>query len=191
MIRITNLTIARGAKRLLEGASLTVHPGHKLGIVGANGSGKSSLFAALRNELIPDAGSIDIPAAWTIAHVAQETPPVATSALDYVLDGDAELRSIEQALAAAEPDPAHSGEALADLHHRFEIVGGYSAPARAATLPALRSPRCSCCATWGCACPCSCPERVVCGGARGRAAHGSCMIGTMPMASCVLQHRRA
>ena len=134
MIRITNLTIARGAKRLLDGASLTVHPGHKLGIVGANGSGKSSLFAALRNELIPDAGSIDIPAAWTIAHVAQETPPVATSALDYVLDGDAELRSIEQALAAAEADPAHSGEALADLHHRFEIVGGYSAPARAATL---------------------------------------------------------
>ena len=134
LIRITNLTIARGAKRLLDGASLTVHPGHKLGIVGANGSGKSSLFAALRNELIPDAGSIDIPGAWTIAHVAQETPPVATSALDYVLDGDAELRSIERALAAAEADPAHSGEALADLHHRFEVVGGYSARARAATL---------------------------------------------------------
>ena len=134
MIRITNLTIARGAKRLLDGASLTVHPGHKLGIVGANGSGKSSLFAALRNELIPDAGSIDVPGAWTIAHVAQETPPVATSALDYVLDGDAELRAIERALAAAEADPAHSGEALADLHHRLEIVGGYSAPARAATL---------------------------------------------------------
>jgi ATP-binding cassette subfamily F protein 3 len=134
LIRITNLTIARGAKRLLDGANLTVHPGHKLGIVGANGSGKSSLFAALRNELIPDAGSIDIPGAWTIAHVAQETPPVATSALDYVLDGDVELRSIEQALAAAEADPAHSGEALADLHHRFEAVGGYSAQARAATL---------------------------------------------------------
>ncbi len=134
MIRITNLTIARGVKRLLEDANLTVHPGHKLGIVGANGTGKSSLFAALRNELIPDAGSIDIPGAWTIAHVAQETPPVTTSALDYVLDGDEELRSIERALAAAEADPEHSGEALADLHHRFEDVGGYTARPRAATL---------------------------------------------------------
>ena len=73
MIRITNLTLARGAKRLLEGANLTVHAGHKLGLVGANGCGKSSLFAAIRHELIPDAGTIDLPPAWTIAHVAQET----------------------------------------------------------------------------------------------------------------------
>jgi ATP-binding cassette subfamily F protein 3 len=134
MIRITNLTLARGAKRLLEGASLTVHAGHKLGLVGANGCGKSSLFAAIRHELIPDAGTIDLPAAWTIAHVAQETPPVATSALDYVLDGDRELRAIEHALAAADRDPDHAGCALADLHHRFEAVGGYSARPRAATL---------------------------------------------------------
>jgi ATP-binding cassette, subfamily F, member 3 len=134
MLRITNLTLARGTKRLLEGAQLTVHPGHKIGLVGANGSGKSSLFAALRHELIPDAGSIDLPPAWVIAHVAQETPPVATSALDYVLDGDRELRTVEAALAAAEADPAHSGEALADLHQRFDTIGGYSARARAATL---------------------------------------------------------
>ena len=111
MIRITNLLLARGAKRLLEGASLTVHAGHKLGLVGANGCGKSSLFAAIRHELIPDAGTIDLPAAWTIAHVAQETPPVATSALDYVLDGDRELRAIEQPLGAARQreigDPDH------------------------------------------------------------------------------------
>ena len=134
MIRITNLTISRGVKRLLESANLTVHAGHKLGLVGANGCGKSTLFAAIRRELAPDAGSIDLPPSWTIAHVAQETPPVATTALDYVLDGDRELREIEAALAAAEADPTHAGEALAELHHRFEAVGGYSARARAATL---------------------------------------------------------
>ena len=134
MIRITNLTLARGTKRLLEGANLTVHVGHKLGLVGANGCGKSSLFAALRHELLPDAGSIDVPPAWTIAHVAQETPQVAVSALDYVLDGDRELREVEAALAAAEADPDHAGEALAELHHRFEDIGGYSSRARAATL---------------------------------------------------------
>ncbi len=134
MLRIQNLTLARGTKRLLEGASLTVHAGHKLGLVGANGCGKSSLFAAIRRELIPDAGMIDLPPAWIIAHVAQETPPVATTALDYVLDGDHELRDIEAGLAAAEADPAHSGEAIAEWHHRFEVVGGYSARARAATL---------------------------------------------------------
>ncbi len=134
MLRIQNLILARGTKRLLDGASLTVHAGHKLGLVGANGCGKSSLFAAIRHELIPDAGSIDLPPAWIIAHVAQETPPVTTSALDYVLDGDRELRDIEAGLAAAEADPAHSGEAIAEWHHRFEVVGGYSARARAATL---------------------------------------------------------
>jgi ATP-binding cassette subfamily F protein 3 len=134
MLRLQNVTLSRGTKPLLEGASLTVHAGHKVGLVGANGCGKSSLFAALRRELLPDAGSIDLPASWTIAHVAQETPPVETSALDYVLDGDRELREIEGALATAEADPAHDGELIADLHNRFEAISGYSARARAATL---------------------------------------------------------
>src|SRR4051794_12220822 len=134
MIRISNLTLRRGARALLEGANLTVHTGHKVGLVGANGCGKSSLFAAIRRELIADAGSIELPASWIMAHVAQETPPVDTSALDYVLDGDAELREIEAALAAAEADPHHDGVLIADLHHRFEAIGGYSARARAATL---------------------------------------------------------
>ncbi|MCC7328301.1 MAG: ATP-binding cassette domain-containing protein [Burkholderiales bacterium] len=134
MIRITNLSLSRGVKRLLEGASLTVHAGHKIGLVGANGSGKSMLFAALRGEVSPDAGSIDLPAAWTIAHVAQESPAIDTSALDYVLDGDRELRDIEAALAAAEANLMHDGTALAELHHRFDAIGGYSARARAATL---------------------------------------------------------
>ena len=130
MLRISNLTLSRGVRRLLEGTSLTVHAGHKVGLVGANGGGKSSLFAAIRHELLPDAGSIDLPASWTIAHVAQETPPVDRSAIEFVLDGDAELREIEAGLASADAD----GAALAELHHRYEIVGGYGARARAATL---------------------------------------------------------
>jgi len=134
VLRITNLTLARGVKRLLEGANLTIHTGHKVGLVGSNGCGKSSLFAAIRHELLPDAGSLSLPPSWTIAHVAQETPAVAVPAIDYVLDGDRELREIEAALAAAELDHSLGGEALADLHHRFDEIGGYSSRARAATL---------------------------------------------------------
>jgi ATP-binding cassette subfamily F protein 3 len=134
MLRITNLTLARGVKRLLEGANLTIHTGHKVGLVGSNGCGKSSLFAAIRHELLPDAGSLALPPSWTIAHVAQETPAVAVPAIEYVLDGDRELREIETALAAAEHDHSHDGEALANLHHRFDEIGGYSSRARAATL---------------------------------------------------------
>jgi len=130
VLRISNLTLARGTRRLLEGANLTVHARHKVGLVGANGGGKSSLFAAIRRELLPDAGSIDLPASWTIAHVAQETPPVEQGAIEYVLDGDPELREIEAGLASADTD----GAALADLHHRYEVIGGYGARARAAIL---------------------------------------------------------
>src|SRR5437868_15297406 len=101
MIRISDLTLARGTRRLLEHASLTVHPGHKVGLVGPNGSGKSSLFAALRGELAPDAGMVDRPPRWTVAHVAQETPATPMPAVEFVLDGDRELRDIERALPAA------------------------------------------------------------------------------------------
>jgi ATP-binding cassette subfamily F protein 3 len=138
VLRITNLVLARGAKRLLDGASLTVHAGHKVGLVGPNGCGKSSLFALLRGELVPDAGNVELPPAWILAHVAQETPSAPTPAIEYVLDGDRELRTVERALVAAEAahdaDPHAGGEALADLHHRFEAIGGYAARARAAML---------------------------------------------------------
>ena len=134
MIRLTNLTLARGNKRLLEDAALAIHPGQKVGLIGANGSGKSSLFALLRGEIDADAGDVSLPPSWVIAHVAQETPAVATRALEFVLDGDAELRAVERALAAAEGDPHVEGEHLAELHHRYEAIDGYSARARAATL---------------------------------------------------------
>ncbi|HTS22422.1 MAG TPA: ATP-binding cassette domain-containing protein [Casimicrobiaceae bacterium] len=134
MIRLTDVTLARGSKRLLEGASLTVHAGQKLGLVGANGSGKSSLLALLMGGLDADAGEVSLPASWVIAHVAQETAAVAVPAIDFVLDGDAELRAIERALAAGEADSQASGEHLAELHQRFGTIDGYSARARAATL---------------------------------------------------------
>ena len=138
VIRISNLTLARGVKRLLEGANATVHAGHKVGLIGPNGCGKSSLFALLRGELHADAGDVSMPPAWTVAHVAQETPAVSAPAIEFVLDGDRELRAIESALqmaeAAAAVDPELAGETLADLHHRFDEIGGYSARPRAATL---------------------------------------------------------
>jgi ATP-binding cassette subfamily F protein 3 len=134
LIRISDLTLARGSKRLLEGAALTIHPGHRVGVIGANGSGKSSLFALLRGELDADAGEVSLPPSWLIAHVAQETPPVTMPAIEFVLDGDAELRSVERALSDAEAHPGTVGEQLAELHHRYEVSGGYSARARAATL---------------------------------------------------------
>jgi ATP-binding cassette subfamily F protein 3 len=138
VLRIANLTLARGAKRLLDGASATIYPGHKAGLIGPNGSGKSSLFALILGELLPDSGSVEMPPAWTIAHVAQETPASDVPAIEYVLDGDRELRNVERALilaeAAHEADPDAGGEALAELHHRFDDIGGYAARARAATL---------------------------------------------------------
>ncbi|HUH93685.1 MAG TPA: ATP-binding cassette domain-containing protein [Casimicrobiaceae bacterium] len=134
MIRIADLTLARGAKRLLEGAFLAVAAGERVGLVGANGSGKSSLLALLVGELDADAGEVSLPPSWVIAHVRQETAPSVTPAIEYVLDGDAELRATMRALADAEADPHASGERLAELHQRFEAIEGYSARARAAKL---------------------------------------------------------
>ncbi|MFN7087968.1 MAG: ATP-binding cassette domain-containing protein, partial [Burkholderiales bacterium] len=95
MIQFRNLTLARGARRLIEDATLQIHPGWRVGLVGANGSGKSSLFALLRGELHADRGDCEVPAAWRIASVAQETPALDVPAIEYVLDGDTELRTVE------------------------------------------------------------------------------------------------
>jgi ATP-binding cassette, subfamily F, member 3 len=132
VIQFRNLTLARGARRLIEDASLQIHPGWRVGLTGANGCGKSSLFALLRGELHADRGDCEIPANWRIASVAQETPALTVPAIDYVLDGDAELRAIEHDLAAAES--AHDGHRVGDLHARLQEIGGYGARARAAAL---------------------------------------------------------
>ncbi|WP_230969904.1 ATP-binding cassette domain-containing protein [Nitrogeniibacter aestuarii] len=132
MIQFRALRLARGAKVLVDEATLQIHPGWKVGLTGANGCGKSSLFALLRGQLHADRGDCDMPPNWTIAHVAQETPALDCSALDYVLDGDTELRDVERALGEAEA--AHAGERIGELHGRLQEIDGYSAPARAAAL---------------------------------------------------------
>jgi ATP-binding cassette subfamily F protein 3 len=134
LITLSQLALQRGGKPLLENVNLTVQPGWKVGLIGANGCGKSSLFALLLDELHPDAGDLDLPVRWVIAHVAQETPALPTPALEFVLDGDADLRQIERDLQAAEA--THDGTRQAELHARFDAISGYSAPARAGKLMA-------------------------------------------------------
>ena len=132
MIQFKNLTLTRGVKVLVEGASFQLHPGHKVGLTGANGAGKSSLFAMLRGELHPEHGDLEMPPNWVIAHVAQETPALSQAAIEFTLDGDVELRAIETALVEAEAK--HEGGKIGELHARFSEIGGYSARARAAEL---------------------------------------------------------
>jgi ATP-binding cassette subfamily F protein 3 len=132
LIQFKQLTLVRGLKILIQAANMQLHPGHKVGLTGANGAGKSSLFALLRGEMHLESGDLEMPAAWVVAHVAQETPALATPAIEFVLDGDVELREIETALAAAEAN--HQGELIAELHNRLTDIDGYSAKARAAEL---------------------------------------------------------
>ncbi len=132
MIRLSNLTLQRGPQRLLEGAEMTLHAGHKAGLIGANGAGKSSLFALLRGELSPDGGDCRIPADWRIAHMRQEVDTLDRLAVDYVLDGDGRLRQVQAELAVAET--AQDGTALARLHSELESADGYTADARARKL---------------------------------------------------------
>jgi ATP-binding cassette subfamily F protein 3 len=132
MIKIESLTLQRGPLRLLENANLTLHPGQKVGLLGTNGAGKSSLFALMRGELTPDAGSCSLPADWRIAHMQQEIENLERRAVDYVLDGDIWLREIESRLSDAQDrDDAH---ALGTLYAELEAHDGFSADSRARTL---------------------------------------------------------
>ncbi len=132
MIQFRHFSLARGARRLIEDLSLQIHAGWRVGLVGANGSGKSSLFAVLRGELHGDAGDCALPPDWKIASVAQETPALAVPAIHYVLDGDTELRQIERELEEAESQG--DGGRLGELHARLQEIDGYGARARAASL---------------------------------------------------------
>ncbi|MBK1631968.1 ABC transporter ATP-binding protein [Thiohalocapsa halophila] len=132
MLQLDAVTLRRGPKLLLEGADLRVHAGQKVGLTGANGCGKSSLFALLRGELQPDAGEVSLPADWRIAHVAQQTPGGERAAIELVMDGDTELREVQRRLAEAEV--AGDGVQQAALHGQLEAIGGYTAESRAARL---------------------------------------------------------
>ena len=131
MIRLKSLTLRRGTKVLLNSADLTLQPGSKTGVVGANGAGKSSFFALMRGELHPDGGDIEMPPRITISHVAQETPALECSALDYVLDGDRELRRLEHELEhVSHDDGIRHGELLGE----FDAIDGYTAASRGSKL---------------------------------------------------------
>ena len=101
MIEIKNLTLQRGSKILLDNATATINPRQRVGLIGKNGTGKSSLFALIKGEIGQDKGDLLLPKTWKLAAVAQETPALDTAALDYVLQGDAELQHFQAALAAA------------------------------------------------------------------------------------------
>lgn len=132
MIQISEMSLLRGTKMLLQDTSASIYPGHKVGLIGANGCGKSSLFALLRGELQPDTGECAIPKNWHIVSVAQETPAVDRSALDYVIDGDTKLRNLQAKLQLAEA--AHDGEKIAKIHADLEHQGAYDVDSRAATI---------------------------------------------------------
>lgn len=132
MIKLSQLSIRRGVRLLFEDANLTVHPGQKVGLTGANGTGKSSLFALLRDELHADHGSVSIPDSWVIAHVAQETPAVEQAAIDYVLEGDQELTRLQAELVKAEQE--EDGHHQSELHDKLAAIDGYTARSRAGRL---------------------------------------------------------
>jgi ATP-binding cassette subfamily F protein 3 len=132
MLNFKNISLRRGVRVLFSDTSFTIHKGQKAGLTGANGTGKSSLFAVLLNQLHIDEGDFSMPPNLEIAHVAQEMPAVSCSAIDYVMDGDKELRQLQQQLEDAEQN--NEGLKLAELHSNLEHIDGYTAQARASRL---------------------------------------------------------
>ncbi|MCH2056631.1 MAG: ATP-binding cassette domain-containing protein [Thalassotalea sp.] len=132
MITAQDLSVYRGAKPLITDATFTIHANHKVGLVGANGCGKSSLFAVFLAQLQADKGELKMPAGWKTATVKQETPALDCSALDYVIDGDTDYRDIETKLEAARN--ANDGNLEATLLNQLDTINGYSLPARAGEL---------------------------------------------------------
>lgn len=132
MIQITDIELLRGPKCLLKNANATLFPQHKVGLVGSNGCGKSSLFALLKGELQLDAGNAKVPKEWSIASVKQETPALAITALEYVLQGNPDYYALRCQLKQAEQQG--DGETQAQVHQQLELMKGYSIEAKAGEL---------------------------------------------------------
>ena len=132
MIQISEIELLRGGKALLKNASATLFPQHKVGLVGANGCGKSTLFSLLKSELQLDAGDCNIPKDWSIASVKQETPALEISAIDYVLQGHPEYYALRIALREAEQ--TNDGDTQAKVHIQLENIKGYSIESKAGEL---------------------------------------------------------
>ncbi|HRL23019.1 MAG TPA: ATP-binding cassette domain-containing protein [Alcaligenes sp.] len=131
MIRATGITLRRGVKVLLENTEFIVNPGERLGIVGKNGAGKSSLFALLQGELDLDAGELSLPDAWQVASVRQTIPDRNRPAREFVIDGDERLRALQQARADT---PDSDGQGIAELENALVEADAWSAPSRAEQL---------------------------------------------------------
>ena len=132
MLSFSSLSLRRGVRLLIKEASFSIYRGEKVGIVGANGTGKSSLLSLILGELQPDAGSFDMPSQLVVAHVAQELDATDRPAIEFVMDGDEELRATEALISKAEA--ADNGVVLGELHARYAALGGYDARSRAGRL---------------------------------------------------------
>ncbi len=132
MIAFKNVTLRRGAKLLFKDGTFNLNAGEKMGLVGGNGTGKSSLFALLRHELHQESGAVDYPEKWRVAHVAQEVEETDRSALDYAIDGDIELRALEAELAEAEV--SEDGYKMAHVYEEFARIDAYTVEARGAEM---------------------------------------------------------
>jgi len=132
MLALTNIALRRGRKVLIENASFQIHAGQRMGVIGANGCGKSSLFAMFLGELEADDGELTLDPKDVIAHVAQESPHGSGAAVDYVMDGDQELRAVQAAIAEGEADPDQPDLHL--LYERMELIDGFTAESRASRL---------------------------------------------------------
>jgi len=132
MITLKNVTLRRGTKVLLDNASVTLNPGEKVGLVGRNGAGKSSLFALLDGSLHEDAGDFSVPAQWRMGQVAQNMPETDMAATDFVIQGDVRLLAAQQEVAAAEA--GDDGDRMAHAYMELHDAGAHDAPARAQAL---------------------------------------------------------
>ena len=132
MIRFQQVSLMRGIKPLLDNVDVTLNPGDKIGLIGANGAGKSSLFGLLRGELHADQGEIDFPSKWRMAYVAQETPALDRPALEYAIDGDVTLRRLEDELAflESEPESAANGTLIGELYSALADADAYTVRSR-------------------------------------------------------------
>ena len=132
MITLRNITLRRGTKVVLQGASVTLQPGEKVGLIGRNGAGKSSLFSLVTNRLHADTGDVEIPPRWRVGEVAQDMPETEDGATDFVLQGDLPLMAAQAELAAAEA--SGDGNAMAHAHLSLDEAGAFDARARAQSL---------------------------------------------------------
>ncbi len=133
MLQLKQIELRRGTKLLFENATLQAHAGQRMGIIGVNGSGKSSLFSLILGQLEGDAGELQLNPKDVIAHVAQESPHSECPALDFVMDGDSGLRKLQSAIAELEAKDSHD-DRLHDLYEQMDNIDGFTAETRAARL---------------------------------------------------------